>query len=213
MGTNATMLLGDSQETLVEAQTQSSLSGFYGTVGADPGSLWYFLVGYQNFAGTTTTNQQAQVKITFKVKWRQPTPTAVQSIDTTWWGTEIVADEWIEKMKAIQQPRKAGIKPGQGVTESKLGLGEFKALGAISKDITVKAPVAPAATGKPEESKRPLDDDLDEDEEALFRSFKKFVEYRRHTIAGQTAADKQADAFENADFSGGGAPRKGLGIL
>ena len=57
---------------------ESAIGKWEGTTGADPTTLWYFGVGYQNMAGTTTNNLQAQVMIEYKVKWYEPVATAVQ---------------------------------------------------------------------------------------------------------------------------------------
>jgi hypothetical protein len=63
-------------------------SNFLGTSGADPSPLWYFLVGLQCMAGTTTLNAQIQVRITYWCRWRQPIATAVQQLERNFWGNE-----------------------------------------------------------------------------------------------------------------------------
>ncbi len=81
----ANIQLGDARERGLEAiQTNN----YWGTSGADPSSgVWYYLVGLQNMAGTTTLNCQIQVRMTYYIKWRQPIATAVQ-VAVTRFGTE-----------------------------------------------------------------------------------------------------------------------------
>lgn len=76
-GSNATVNLGQSGETGIELTSGSMTQYCFGTA-LDPSSLWYYLIGYQNFAGTTTTNQQAQVSMEYTVKWMRPIATPVQ---------------------------------------------------------------------------------------------------------------------------------------
>lgn len=85
----ANIQLGDSRERGLEAiQTNN----YWGTSGADPSSgVWYYLVGLQNMAGTTTLNCQIQVRMTYYIKWRQPIATAVQ-VSVTRFGTEFDKD-------------------------------------------------------------------------------------------------------------------------
>lgn len=87
-GTTQAVLFGNSKERGQEWQS-GSLSTYAGTSGSDPtGSLWYFLIGYQNMAGTTTTNQQAQVSIEYTVRFAEPVPTPVQFTSRNKWGNE-----------------------------------------------------------------------------------------------------------------------------
>jgi len=88
-GSNATVLLGDAKESGAEFQSLNASTGFFGTSGVDPGTLWYFAVGFQNMAGTTTNNLQAQVMLEYKVKWVEPIATAVQ-VAVNKWGNEEV---------------------------------------------------------------------------------------------------------------------------
>lgn len=88
-GTNANLLLGDAKEKGFEVVN----TGFWTTTGADPTNIWYYLVGLQCMAGTTTLNCQAQFTITYDVKWRQPIGMAVQVTRRNFWGNEEVPPE------------------------------------------------------------------------------------------------------------------------
>jgi hypothetical protein len=83
-GDTATVLFGTQGEPVT---TESVLGNFSGSSGVDPTTLWYYLVGYQNMAGTTTNNLQAQVMLEYKVKWYEPIATAVQ-VSVNKWGNE-----------------------------------------------------------------------------------------------------------------------------
>jgi len=76
-GTTQSIIFGNSEEKGQE-MTAGSLATYASTTGVDPATLWYFLIGYQNMAGTTTTNQQAQVSIEYIVRWFRPVATPVQ---------------------------------------------------------------------------------------------------------------------------------------
>jgi hypothetical protein len=89
-GTTAQILLGFKEETAVESVGGS---GYQGTVSADPTTVWYFLVGLQAMAGTTTLNAQLQVLIEFDVMFLRPIPTAVQSVTINRWGNEEVPEK------------------------------------------------------------------------------------------------------------------------
>jgi hypothetical protein len=83
---SAALLLGTGRE---DGKEVIGASSYTATSGADPGTIWYFAVGYQNLAGTTTNNLQAQVMIEFKVKWFEPVATAIQ-VAVNKWGNEEV---------------------------------------------------------------------------------------------------------------------------
>jgi len=86
----AQVLLGYRQEDSTESI--ASETGYNGTTGADPTIVWYFLLGYQNFAGTTTTNQQAQVSIEYTVQFKRPIATPVQVTRNKFGNEEEVKD-------------------------------------------------------------------------------------------------------------------------
>lgn len=93
-GTTAQILLGFENETGYENLS----SAYYGTSGADPSGLWYFLVGLQAMAGTTTLNAQLQCLIEFDVAFYQPIGTAVQQLNR--WGNEEVPDSKVRDLGA-----------------------------------------------------------------------------------------------------------------
>lgn len=72
------------------------ITGYGAATGLDPTTLWYWLIGYQNMAGTTTTNQQAQVQIEYDVRFIQPVSTPVQ---VTKHGNEIVEPAEMKEIK------------------------------------------------------------------------------------------------------------------
>jgi hypothetical protein len=97
-GTAATVLYGESKGN-ESAELSAGAPVYAASVGIDPNQLWYYLIGYQNFAGTTTTNQQAQVKITFKVKWTRPVATAEQALTTDFFGNEFIDEKVISRLR------------------------------------------------------------------------------------------------------------------
>lgn len=91
-GTPAAICAGEGKLSETEMTiSRSSTNGFSGSSGVDPGDQFYYLVGMQNMAGTTTTNQQLQITIEYVVKWYQPVATAVQSLTqrNKWGGEEV----------------------------------------------------------------------------------------------------------------------------
>jgi hypothetical protein len=102
VATSASIYYGERKENV----SAESVSGsFSAASGADPSNLWYFLVGYQNFAGTTTTNQQAQVKLTYKVKWYRPVSTAEQAIDVDFFGNEKLSQEAYRRLRLLGESK------------------------------------------------------------------------------------------------------------
>jgi len=85
-GTNAQILFGQSEEIGAEFAA-GGVTSYGATTGTDPTSLWYYLIGYQNMAGTTTTNQQAQVSVEYQVRYIRPIATPVQ-VSLNKWGND-----------------------------------------------------------------------------------------------------------------------------
>jgi len=192
-GNSATLLAGD-QSVPEWAQTTnlSSATGWSGSSGVDPGALWQFLVCYQNFAGTTTTNQQAQIMIEYKVKWFQPVATAVQSLTERnfWGGEEVPPGKPIGEAKAVRSSE-----------EKKFTTTSISIATADSKrEPPMKKATGPSATQAGIESLLSGDDDDDERE---------FLEYLRNKFKARSAI-RQALAFEETDFSGTRSLQSGI---
>jgi len=97
-GNTGSLIYGESK---IDEAAEATQTNYVATTGADPGNIWYFLVGYQNFAGTTTTFQQAQIKLTYRVRWFKPVATAEQAITLDYFGNEMVTSSVIERLKMI----------------------------------------------------------------------------------------------------------------
>lgn len=113
-GTSATVL--DGARSISSTVESAPVGTWTGTSGADPGTLWYYAVGYQNMAGTTTNNLQAQVMMEFKVKWFEPIATAVQSV-TNKWGNE-----------EVPEAKTSTTAPAVAVAKEATDYGEYKSL-------------------------------------------------------------------------------------
>jgi len=158
-GSNSTMLSGIAKEY---PDVESIANDYTQQSGGDPGFLWYFLVGYQNFAGTTTTNQQAQVKLTFKVKWFRPIATAEQSVSCDYFGNEHVTPSVVNRLRRIAQ-----LGRGLALPAPPSGGGERKS----SELVESKSTSAGSAAGSWEhESLDSVDDDAAELE--MLRKYK-----------------------------------------
>lgn len=194
-GTTATMIIGDSRETGIEEIINDG--SYKAASGARPNTLWYFLIGYQNFAGTTTTNQQAQVKITYRVKWSRPVATTQQALTkTTWWGNELVSEDWLAEQAKARLDRKCVAAPGTGLgllgSETKT---EFKTPGAVDKPAFVKAATkstqstgeSTASAGAAGSAKMSPEEAFEEwtDVESEFAAFKAFCSARRKELRKQ----------------------------
>jgi hypothetical protein len=175
-GDSASVVNGHSRMTRDDLITEATISsGWTGTTGADPGTLWYWGVGYQNMAGTTTNNLQAQVMIEFDVMWFEPVPTAVQVAVVNKWGNEEAPESKAEAKSVFQF--------GAGFSQSSISI----------KNATVEDKGEGSLPLKKAHESVALDDD-DEDEAD-------FMEYFRQKFKARSAV-RQALAFENADFSG-----------
>ncbi len=181
-------------------------SNFWGTSGADPSPLWYWLIGLQSMAGTTTLNCQIQVKITYWLRWRQPIATAVQQLMRNKWGNEEVPSAEEQKSRQLQETK--------ALMESK----EIKDLGFRSTEIkSTQATVDGGQTVKPlpKDDRRGSgqwswsDEDLPEDGPPVpGASVQKFREWMRQSVRQTSLKDKlagltEAEVAELADFSGG----------
>ncbi len=159
---NAQILLGQSKETGSELAISAS-GTWISQTGADPSQLWYYLIGYQNMAGTTTTNQQAQVSIEYEVKFLRPVATPVQL--TNKHGNDCSTCTEAEKKEMLQQLREWRARTKVPCQDRVAG--EWK-WGDRSEVVETKAKAGvtrQAAVAGAKESP-----DVEEDDEALFHS-------------------------------------------
>jgi hypothetical protein len=82
------VLFGERKE---DRSVESSTASYYGTTGADPGNVTYFLVALQPL-DAITSSAYVNVQLSFKVKWFQPIATAVQ-VSVNRWGNEEALEE------------------------------------------------------------------------------------------------------------------------
>jgi len=155
-------------------------------------------VGYQNFAGTTTTNQQAQVRITYKVKWFKPIATAEQNLDCDYFGNERITPEVLSKLAKIP-----GRVAALDVDRKRAEVKAFKSIdiptAETKRELPLKKAAAHVGAGIGLKIER---DDVDDDDE------KDFLEYLRTKKA--RSAVRQALAFEDSDFSGTRSLQSGI---
>jgi len=192
-GNVATLLLGQQRQNMDEISiNNSATNGFIGTSGVDPGVLWYFLVGYQNMAGTTTTNQQAQISIEYTVKWWQPIGVAVQQLTerNKWGGEEVPSKAELEERKRKVSSESSSALMSAAV-EQIPGTKQFR---SIDLNITETKGMPPLKKATVPTGASLFDDDDDDDE-------REFMEYLRKKFKARSAV-RQALAFEESDFSG-----------
>jgi hypothetical protein len=185
-GTTQALLFGNSDERGQEFAAGGPTT--YGALtGTDPTRLWYFLIGYQNMAGTTTTNQQAQVSIEYLVKFILPVATPVQVARNRFGNEEILPAEEQKALREAGVPRRKAFcaptedaKAGSAVSASESKGSKVEEKGALGTNS--RTPWSVMAQPKP--ATQVADSDLDAQEETLFAAVRKL------TLQKQAAFDK-----------------------
>jgi hypothetical protein len=148
-GSSATILAGLPTDTEVAQSMQGT--NWAGTSGVDPSNLWYFGVGYQNMAGTTTLDVQAQIMIEFKVKWYEPIATAVQ-VSMNKWGNDMYAsaeEEAAARERAGYATETKGTPLQRGLVDREENKGSAPAQSATT---ALQSSGAPAKLATPHQS-------------------------------------------------------------